>query len=259
MDIATIALLAAAGLVGGIITSIVGAASLITFPAMLAAGLPPLLATASNGVAMTPSNLIAAWVEYRRLPAWKPAFRRVLLITAMCSAAGALLLMWTPEQSFTKLVPVLIGVATALFAFAGHVRRWIVRHSDDPAVHSARADRLGEMLLAPICVYIGYFGAGAGVMLLAILSLGPPSDFRTVNALKNLLGGIASVVAIVIFIASGMVVWPQTLAMGAGGLAGGYVGARLVRVIPMEVARGVVIVVGAAVTIACATQYWFGA
>jgi uncharacterized protein len=258
VDTATIALMAATGLVGGIISAIVGAASLLTFPALLAAGLSPVVASASNTVAMTPCNFVAAWADSRRLPAWKPAFRRVLVIAAVGSTIGALLLMWTPEQSFTKLIPVLIGLATALFAFADPLRRWIFRHSDDPALHSAQAYRLGEMLMAPICVYSGYFGAGTSVMLLAILSLGPPSDFRTINALKNLLSGISSVVAVFIFIAGGMVVWPHTLAMGAGGLAGGYVGARLVRVVPERVVRWVVIVVGAAVTVVCARKYWFG-
>jgi hypothetical protein len=86
-------------------------------------------------------------------------------------------------------VPVLIGVATVLFAFSGNVRGWIVRHGEDPALHSARADRIGLVLLAPVSVYAGYFGAGTSIMLLAILSLGPASDFRSVNALKNLLSG----------------------------------------------------------------------
>ena len=94
-----------------------------------------------------------------------------------------------------ELVPLLTGVATALFAFAGNVRGWIVRHGEDPALHSARADRIGLVLLAPVAVYAGYFGAGTSIMLLAILSLGPPSNFRTVNALKNLLSGLSGVVA----------------------------------------------------------------
>lgn len=259
MDIATASFLAAAGFAGGIVTAIVGGASLITFPAMLAAGVPPVLASASNTVAMTPSNFVAAWVDYRHLPAWKPAFWRVIAIAAAGSTVGAFLLMRTPEQSFAKLVPVLIGLATALFAFAGHVRKWIVRHGDDPALHSARADRLGVVLLAPVAVYAGYFGAGASIMLLAILSLGPASDFRTVNVLKNLLSGISSIVAVAIFVVGGIVAWPQTLAMVAGGLAGGYAGGRLARVIPAILVRWLVIVVGTTVTVVYGRRYWLGA
>jgi hypothetical protein len=256
VDLATLALLAAAGFTGGVITAIVGAASLITFPAMLAAGLPPVLASASNTVAMTPSSFVAAWVDYRRLPKRKQALQRVIAISAVGSAIGAFLLMLTPERSFTLLVPLLIGLATVIFACAGTIRGWIFRHGDDPALHSDRADRLGLFLLAPVTVYAGYFGAGTSVMLLAILSLGPTTEFRTVNALKNLLSGIASVVAITIFIAANMVVWPHTLAMGAGGIAGGYVGGRLARIVPQRAIRWVVIVVGSTVTIVYARRYW---
>ena len=257
MDLATAGFLAAAGFAGGIVTAIVGAASLITFPALLAAGLPPVLASASNTVAMTPSNFVAAWVDYRRLPAWRPAFWRVIAIAAVGSTIGAWLLMRTPETSFAKLVPVLIGLATVLFAFAGNVRGWIVRHGEDPALHSARADRIGLVLLAPVAVYAGYFGAGASIMLLAILSLGPASDFRTVNALKNLLSGISSIVAVFIFIVEGMVAWPQTLAMVTGALSGGYIGGRLARVVPAEIVRWIVIAVGATVTAVSVRRYWW--
>jgi uncharacterized membrane protein YfcA len=259
LDLSTTVFLCAAGFAGGIITAIVGAASLITFPALLAAGIPPVLASASNCVAMTPSNFVAAWVDYRRLPAFRPAFWRVIAIVAVGSAIGAWLLMVTPDTSFAKLVPVLIGAATALFAFAGNVRGWIVRHGEDPALHSARADRIGLVLLAPVAVYAGYFGAGTSIMLLAILSLGPPSNFRTVNALKNLLSGLSGVVAVFIFIDAGMVVWPQTLAMGTGALLGGYVGARLARVVPEAVVRWIVIVVGVTVTVVSVRKYWWGA
>jgi len=257
LDLTTAALLSAAGFAGGIVTAIVGAASLITFPAMLAAGLPPVLASASNNVAMTPSNFVAAWVDYRRLPAWKPAFWRVIAVVAAGSAFGAWLLMRTPEASFAKLVPVLIGLATVLFAFAGSVRGWIARHGEDPALHSARADRMGVALLAPVAVYAGYFGAGTSIMLLAILSLGRASDFRTLNVLKNLLSGISSLVAVVIFIVGGMVAWPQTLAMVTGALTGGYVGGRVARVIPAEIVRWIVIVVGTTVTAVSARRYWW--
>jgi uncharacterized protein len=256
MDIATTLLLAGTGLAGGLVTSVVGGSSLITFPAMLAAGLPPVIAVASNTVALTPSNFIAAAADYRRLPRWKPAFWNVIAISMIGSGAGAALLIVTPEKALLALVPLLIGTATALFALAGRIRAWIFRHGDDPVLHSARADRLGHVLLVPVAVYVGYFGAGAGVMLLAILSLGHTGDFRTVNVLKNLLAGLTSVVAVVVFVASGMVAWPHTLLMAAGGLVGGYAGARLVRHIPERLVRWVVIVIGCVLTVVYARRHW---
>ena len=257
MDLASAAFLGAVGFAGGVVTAIVGAASLLTFPALLAAGVPPVLASASNCVAMTPSNFVAAWADYRRLPPFRPAFLRVIVIAAVGSGLGAWLLMVTPDASFEKLVPLLIGAATALFAFSGNVRRWVVRHGDDPALHSARADRIGLVLLGPLAVYAGYFGAGVGIVLLAILSLGPKSDFRTVNALKNLLSGTTGVVAMIVFIAKGMVAWPPTLALLTGALTGGYVGARIARAVPEPLVRGIVIVVGVTVTAVFMRRYWW--
>jgi uncharacterized membrane protein YfcA len=155
------------------------------------------------------------------------------------------------------LVPLLIGLATLLFAFSRHIHRWTFRHGDDPALHTARADRIGLVLLGPVAVYIGYFGAGAAIMLLAILSLGHTGDFRTVNALKNLIAGFMSIVAIAIFVVSGLVAWPHAAAMCAGGIAGGLVGERLVRVVPAGVVRWIVIVVGCAMTWVYARKYWY--
>ena len=239
-------------------TAIVGGSSLITFPAMLAAGLPPVIASASNTVALTPSSFIAAAADRERMPAWKPSFYATAAVSVIGSAAGALLLLSTPEKAFLSLVPLLIGAATLLFAFSGQIRVWVFRHAGDPALHSARADRLGLVLLAPVAVYGGYFGAGMSVMLLAILSLGHAGDFRTVNVLKNLLSGLISTVAVVIYIAQSAVAWPETLAMAAGALVGGYAGGRLARVVPSEVLRRVVIVIGSILTVYYAWRYWWG-
>ena len=256
MDTTTALLLVAAGFAGGIVTAIVGGASLITFPALLAAGLPPVIAVATNAVATTPASFTAAVADRHWLPAWQPAYWRVIGVATVGSGAGALLLIFTPERALMTLVPLLIGMATAVFALSGRIRAWIFRHAADPAVHSARADRLGLVLLAPTAVYIGYFGAGAAVMLLAILSLGHDRDFRTANVLKNLLAGVTSVIAVAIFVVSGSVAWPQTIAMMAGAFAGGYAGARLARVIPAAFLRLVVIVVGCVVTAVFAGRYW---
>ena len=113
-------------------------------------------------------------------------------------------------------------------------------------------------LLSPVAIYIGYFGAAAGVMLLAILSLGEHGDFRSVNALKNLLGGAMSIVAITIFVVSGLVDWPHAIVMGIGGVIGGYTGGRMVRFIPTRLMSNLVIGVGCIVTAIYARRYWFG-
>jgi len=258
MDTATVAWLFGAGLAGGVITSVVGGSSLITFPAMLAVGLPPVAAAASNTVSMTPSNFIAAMADYKKLPQWRPAFAWIVVISIIGSGFGAWLLFLTPERVFMAAVPVLIACATLLFAIQGPLKRWTLLHSDDPALHTARADRIGLVLLTPVAIYIGYFGAAAGVMLLAILSLGDHGDFRTVNALKNLIGGAMGIVAAVIFIVSGLVDWPHAIVMGIGGSIGGYTGGRMVRVVPARLLRYLVIGAGCAITMIYARRYWFG-
>ncbi len=174
------------------------------------------------------------------------------------SAAGALLLIGTPEKAFMSMVPLLIGAATALFAFAGRIRAWIFRHAEDAAANSARADRLGLVLLAPVAVYGGYFGAGMSVMLLAILSLGHAGDFRTVNVLKNLLSGLTSIVAVAIFVVQGAVSWPETIAMMLGALIGGYAGGRLARVLPAAALYWIVVAIGSIITVHYARRYWWG-
>ena len=257
METATLALLLGAGIAGGVVTAMVGGASLITFPALLAVGLPPVVASASNSVAMAPSNLMAAFADLDRIPRWRVAFAWTVLLAALGSAVGAWLLFITPERVFMRAVPVFIGAATLLFAFQAAVKDWIALHDDDESLRTARADRIGVVLLAPVAVYVGYFGAGAGVMLLAILSLGEHGDFRAVNVLKNLLGTAMSVVAAAMFIVGGLVEWPQALAMGTGGLVGGYAGGRLVRHIPAEAVRWAVIGVGCVLTFVYARRYWF--
>src|SRR5262249_39188672 len=115
-----------AGLAGGIVTAMVGGASLITFPALLAAGLPPIVANATSTVALTPGNLVAGLADLERMPRWDRTFASLALIAVAGSAAGAALLLATPERAFTAVVPLLIAFATILFALSGRIRLWIV-------------------------------------------------------------------------------------------------------------------------------------
>ena len=112
-------------------------------------------------------------------------------------------------------------------------------------------------MLLLVAIYGGYFGAGMSVMLLAILSAGGGGDFRATNVLKNLLSGLTSFVAVVVFVFQGMVAWPPTMVMMVGALAGGFLGARIVRVLPPEALRWVVIVAGSILTMIYAWRYWW--
>ena len=251
-------MLLAAGLTGGIVTAVVGGASLITFPALLAAGLPPIVANASNAVALMPGNFVGGIADLERLPRWGRSFVGLIAVCVAGSVAGAGLLLVTPERAFTAVVPLLIGLATILFAVAGRIQGWILSRGGRPYGLRVSSDGLRLLLLAPVAVYGGYFGAGMSVMLLAILSVSAADDFRATNVVKNLLSGLTSLVAVVVFVIQGMVAWPPTLVMMGGALVGGFLGGRLARVLPPNLIRGIVITVGTILTGIYAWRYWLG-
>lgn len=256
MEFATIALLAGVGLAGGIMTAIVGGSSLIVFPAMLAAGLPPILANTSSTVAMTPSNLVAAYADRESIPPWDRSFVGLAIMALLGSCAGALLLLYTSDAAFTALVPFLVGGATALFAFSNHVKRWASRYTSRWAADGDGSAALRLILFAPIAVYGGYFGAAMSVMLLAILSIGHAGDFRQINAIKNILSTVVSIIAVAIFVSRGIVSWPHAITVMIAAMVGGYIGGRLVRVMPQRLFRAIVIAVGVGLSLVYAWRYW---
>jgi len=245
-------LLFAAGIAGGVINALAGGATLLTFPAMLAAGLPPVIANASNAVAIVPGHLLAVLADHRKL---QPLDLRLGLSVLICLAGGilgALLLLALPERLFVLPVPALIAVATLLFLFSPRIAAWAEKRRG-----GARPSRvLGPSVLGLASIYGGFFGAGLGVILTAVLSIADPNDIRRVKALKNLLATAVSIAAVTIFILQGAVRWPQTLTMLSGALLGGYLGGTLVRVLPGSVVRWFVIVTGALMSIVYAVKYW---
>jgi uncharacterized membrane protein YfcA len=244
-----------AGLAGGMVTAVVGGASLSTFPALLAAGLPPTGANASNAVALMPGNFVAGIADVDRRPRWDRSSLGVITVGAAGSVVGAGLLLVTPDRAFTAVVPLLIGPATILFAGAGRIRRWSTGRR--PRARGAHGGSDGlRLLLAPVAVYGGYFGAGLSVMLLAVLSISNTDEFRTTNVIKNQISGLTSLVAVVVFVYRGTVAWPPTVVMMAGALVGGFLGGRLARVLPPSLIRGIVITVGAILTVIYGWRYW---
>ncbi|MDB5655401.1 MAG: sulfite exporter TauE/SafE family protein [Tardiphaga sp.] len=252
MDWKIIILMLAAGFAGGVINALAGGASLITFPAMLVAGLPPVIANASNAVAVAPGHLMAGLADREKLPPVDARLLALLGISVVGGGVGALLLLALPDRLFVLPVPALIGFATSLFAFAPRLGAWAEARRGAKPSGRGRA-----LLLAAASVYGGFFGAGLGVMLTAVLSLTESKEVRRVSVLKNVLASCVSLAAIAIFVAQGVVRWPQTLLMLAGALLGGYAGGKLIRVLPDGVVRCFVIVAGTTMTIAYARQYWF--
>jgi uncharacterized protein len=252
MESGLVPLLFATGLVGGVVTALVGGATLVTFPIMLMAGLPPVTAVASNLVALGPANFMAAMADRGRLPAFDRPVRWIMAGSFVAGAIGAAILLAMPVRTLEGIVPALIGMATLLFAFAEKIKRFVLRR---------RQNDTGDMrgVVVPsiaVSVYGGYFGAGLGVMYLSLFALGGISDLRTANALKNLVNALNSAAAIAIFIVSGSVDWHATSAMLVGGLIGGYGGGFAMRYISPIVFHRVVTAIGAVMTLVYAWRYW---
>lgn len=251
MALETFLLLFTAGIVGGLINALAGGATLITFPAMLAAGLSPTVANASNAVAISPGHLIAAFADREKLP---PLTRRTALFIAVATlggASGAVLLLFIPERLFTLPVPGLIAFSTLLFALAPRIQSGIAGTNGGMVPTSLPATVLGAA-----CIYGGFFGAGLGVILTAVLSITEPNDIRAIKAFKNLIATCVALVATLIFIIQGAVHWPETISMLIGALIGGYVGGHLIRTLSATYVRWFVIVAGSIMTVVYADIYW---
>lgn len=257
MDVATVSLLCAAGFVGGIIATLAGGAAVITFPTLLAVGLPPVVATATNLAALVPSSFLAAYADRTQLPAFNRAFLGLVLASVAGAVIGAVLLMVTANRVFEFLVPILLGFATILFAYGERIskawrERSIARHGREPEIKVTSLP-----MLLPVSVYGGYFGAGLGVLLVAVMQLATRGEYRPANAAKNLVAAINGLAAVAVFSLKGGIDWPSALAMTSGALFGGVIGARVARHAPREVMRWVVVGIGVILTVVYAWKYWF--
>jgi uncharacterized protein len=251
MTAETVIILLCAGLLGGMANAMAGGASLVTFPAMMAAGLAPIPANASNAVAVVCGNIVGAWADRHKFPEMGQGILLTCVAAVAGGVVGAVLLLLTPEYLFERIVPALIGSATLIFACSKHIQGWVTQY------FGTRSELLRTGLVFPAATYGGYFGAGLGVILLSVLSATSAWELRTTNALKNLLGVLANVAAIMVFVGKGIVVWPETLVMAAACIAGGYFGAKALTVISSATMRTAITVIGTLMTAYYAWVFWF--
>jgi len=256
MDLLTSLMLVAAGVGVGIMAAIVGGAAVIAYPVLIAAGLTPQVAAIGNITALVPGIMLAALSDRSQLPPFNRAFVGMVVASIVGAAAGALLLLLTPDRVFSVLVPLLLGFATLLFAFAGRISAWL-RGRAAARGHDITFSLTSLKMLLPVSFYGGYFGAGVGVLLLGVFALATGGDYRSANVTKNFVSSLNGLSAAIVFALQGAVAWPQTLTLMAGTVVGGLIGAYVARSIPHNVMRVVVVVVGAALTVAFARRYWF--
>jgi uncharacterized membrane protein YfcA len=226
MNWADIALLLVAGIAGGLTGSIAGLASVTTYPALLAVGLPPVAANVTNTVALV-GNAVGSIVGSRpELRGQGPLLRRTLPMAALGGVLGAVLLLSTPAEGFEKLVPLLIGFSSVAIV-------WPRRETPTAGIPPHRAALIfqgGAIFL--IAIYGGYFGAAAGVLLLALLLRSGGASLAHANAAKNVLLGASNGVAAIIFIAVAPVHWPSLIPLTVGCILGSRMGPVVVRHAP---------------------------
>ncbi len=238
-----------AAIVGGALNSVAGGGGFICFPALIFTGMPPVNANATNTVALWPGT-VAATGAYRRelTPERRQTLLPLFLITVAGGLMGAVLLLKTSQSTFMRLVPWLLLMATLLFTFGGRLTGRIHQRGSDTGEYSRRAFVTVILLQLPVAIYIGYFGAGAGILILAVLALMGMENIHAMNGVKTLLTSIANGVAVLTFIAARAVIWPQALLMLVGAILGGYGGAWYAQKLNPRAVRYFVIAVGFAMT-----------
>src|SRR5260221_6189863 len=256
LDPFTFAFLVGTGVVAGIIASIVGGAAVVVYPALIASGVSPQLAAVCNLTALMPATMLAALSDRSQLPPFNRAFVGLIFASIVGAGAGAYLLLLTPARLFAIFVPLLLGFATMLFAYSERISAWL--HARAAGLGHAIAFNVASLkVLLPVSFYGGYFGAGVGILILAVFSLATGGDYRSANVAKNFVSSLNGLAASVVFATQGAIPWPQTLALMLGTIAGGLARAHLARLIPRNVVRVMIVGVGAALTVAFAWQYWF--
>jgi len=248
-----LALLGVAAAAGGAVNALAGGGTLITFPALLAAGIPPLTANVTNTVALCPGYLGAALAQRADLVTQRGWMRRTLPAALLGGFAGGSLLLMTGERIFDALVPYLILFAAGLVAVQEPLRAWLLRRADAAggpaggttplAGAEAASARWAVPAVGATAVYSGYFGAGASVIILAGLGLTLGGPLPRINALKQTLALASNVAAALLFVFTGPVAWRPVLVMAVATFAGGTLGGRLAgRMSPVWLRRVVVVI-----------------
>jgi uncharacterized membrane protein YfcA len=240
--VTTIVLIAAAFL-GGALNSLAGGGTLVTFPALLFAGLNPIDANASSVVALFSGTFAGAWA-YRRniLAVAEFSVLGLFVLSLVGGLIGALLLLWTPTAIFASLVPWLILFATIVFAVGNFAPADAIRR-----IQLGPRSALAALFI--IAIYGGYFGGGIGFLILAAFTLVGMRDINAMNGLKMGLVGVMTVTAILAFIVANVVRWPETLPMLVSSAVGSYMAAHWAQRLDQRLIKGFVVVLGAGLTI----------
>jgi uncharacterized membrane protein YfcA len=243
-----------AGVAAGTINTVVGSGTLITFPTLLAFGVPPVTANVSNTIGLVPGTVTGAWGYRRELAGQRGRVVQLATASVIGGLVGAVLLLVLPEGAFEAIVPALILLGVVLVIAGPRLSAWVARRAEERGT----SDRLYAWWVWPAVlitgVYGGYFGAAQGVLLMAVLGIGVAEPLQRLNGVKNVLAAIVNGVAGALFIFVADVDWLVVLLIGVGSVIGGLIGAGVGRRLPPRVRRVAIVVVG----VAALTVFLFG-
>ncbi len=239
-----------AAVIAGTLNAVAGGGTFVSFPAMLAIGIPPVEANATNTVALWPGLAASTGAYLKRLNAPPRLLVPLLLTSVIGGLAGSLLLLKTPQRVFLHLVPWLLLAGTLLFAFGNQIRALagrshVMEDLEKLSWQVITAASIAELMVA---IYGGYFGAGIGFMLLGMLAALGMRDMHAMGAIRTLLSVVINAAAVLTFIVARAVFWPQCLVMIAGAVTGGWFGAHYAQKADPRKVRLVVIAIGFAMT-----------
>jgi uncharacterized membrane protein YfcA len=231
----------------GLVNALAGGGSLLSFPALTAAGLPALVANLTNTVALSPGYLGAALGQRRGLQAQTRRLATLLPAAGLGGLLGSLLLLHTSERLFFSLVPWLLLLGSSLLWAQRPLRRWLLRSLEHHDKTLSEREAILPIVLASI--YGGYFGAGLGVIVLAVLALTLDDDIIQLNALKQAIALVTNASAACVFVVSAQVNWGAAGLVAVGASVGGALGGRLAGRVNADALRALVVIAGVAMAI----------
>lgn len=232
-----------AALAAGLVNALAGGGTLITFPVLVALGIPPVAANVTNTIALCPGYFGGTYAQRKDFIPQKHLLWQILPVAVAGGITGGVLLLFTPEDSFRILIPYLILAATVILALQGPLKKWLSKRNNPSA--PGKTNHIPMFLMVFIAaVYGGYFGAGLGVILMAVFGLVINDTLTRLNALKQATSLCINLTAAAYFCFSGIVEWPVVAVMIVGALGGGMLGGKLAGKINPEILRWIIVVIG---------------
>lgn len=238
-----------AGLFGGVINSIAGGGSFITFPALMFVGIPPIIASATNTFASCAGYMSGTYAFRKDIAESKKQLTQIVIVSLIGGIAGAWLLLITPEAVFREAIPWLLLFATVLFVYGGKINVKLKQMASNHRHASSIGGILLLIILLGVSIYGGFFNAGLGIITLSYLALAGHTNINTMNGLKLLISSTVSLTAIALFIYNDVIAWYEGSIVLCGTLAGGYAAANVSRQLPQQNVRRFVIVASIATTL----------